>query len=327
MANLVERYIHQVGRYLPPKERAEIEAELRSQIQDQMDDRFEGTPSQEDIAAVLLELGDPRQMAVSYSSDKYLVGPELYPFMMLVLRYGWLLIPAMVIFLNIFGVLTSTQRPALFGWLIETLLAVLQTGFIFTGVVVIFFAAVQHSGEEIEKKQEFNPLNLPEVDDPAAVDRTEATIGVAFGLFGMLVLLFFLRVGGLTLRFNLSDPGEGIPAPAVWLLLSFIVVFVMVILNFLALRRSRWSFGMLLAQTILEVFGSICMYFAVYVPVYERIIASNPSLATVPFVDKVPQMIAVIIALLALLDKGIQLVRIWNYRNSGHAPLTTQTDQ
>ena len=32
MADLVERYIYEVGRYLPKKERAEIQAELRSQI-------------------------------------------------------------------------------------------------------------------------------------------------------------------------------------------------------------------------------------------------------------------------------------------------------
>jgi hypothetical protein len=89
MSELIERYVHQVGRYLPNKERAEIQAELRSQIQDQLDDRYEGAPTQADVAAVLKELGDPRRMAASYGGEQYLVGPDLYPVMMMVLRRGW----------------------------------------------------------------------------------------------------------------------------------------------------------------------------------------------------------------------------------------------
>jgi len=50
MTELVERYVHQVGRYLPPQKRAEIEAELSSQINDQLDDRFAGRPTQQDVA-------------------------------------------------------------------------------------------------------------------------------------------------------------------------------------------------------------------------------------------------------------------------------------
>ena len=79
MSELIERYVHQVGRYLPSKERAEIQAELRSQIQDQLEDRYEGAPTQTDVAAVLKELGDPRRMAASYGGEQYLVGPDLYP--------------------------------------------------------------------------------------------------------------------------------------------------------------------------------------------------------------------------------------------------------
>ena len=53
MSELIERYVHRVGRYLPGQERAEIEAELRSQIQDQLEDRYEGAPTEADVVAVL----------------------------------------------------------------------------------------------------------------------------------------------------------------------------------------------------------------------------------------------------------------------------------
>ncbi|KAB2859741.1 MAG: hypothetical protein F9K46_10945, partial [Anaerolineae bacterium] len=122
---LVERYVHQVGRYLSQKERAEIEAELRSMIQDQLDDRFEGAPSPADVASVLSELGDPRQMAASYGSQQYLVGPDLYPSMMRVLRLGWVRVPMVVVVLNIVWTLITSQEGTLFGMFFETLSTVL----------------------------------------------------------------------------------------------------------------------------------------------------------------------------------------------------------
>jgi len=313
MAELVERYVHQVGRYLPPKERAEIEAELRSQIQDQLDDRYEGSPSEADVASVLAEFGDPRQMAVSYSSQQYLVGPELYPFMMMVLRYGWLLVPAIVVFLNIFGALVSSQQNTLLGLLIETVIAALQATLIFSAVVVLFFAIMQHSGVELDdlddKEKAFNPLALPEVDDPGVVDRVEAAFGLAIGTIVVLVLLYWLQVGGLTLRFNLNDPGEVIPVSVLWLILLIIFVIGQVILQLLVLRRNRWSAGLLASQTLLEVFGVVCLYFAVLQPGFERL-TTNP-----PLTD-LPEIIAVSFAVITLLSKGTTLVRLWNYQSS-----------
>ncbi len=327
MAELVERYVHQVGRYLLPKERAEIEAELRSQIQDQLDDRYEGSPSPADVASVLAEFGDPRQIAASYNSERYLVGPDLYPFMMMVLRHGWLLIPVIVVFLNIFGALVSSQPITLLGLFIETLVAALQATLIFSAVVVLFFAIMQHSGAEFDEKEEaFNPLDLPEVDDPSDVDRFETAFGIAFGTFMALVLLYFLRVGGLTLRFDLSDPGEVIPFPALWMLLLIIVTFAMLILHLLVLRRNRWGVGLWLTQTVLEVFGMVCLYFAVLEPIFERILTANPTLIDMPIIGSAPEIIAVSYAVVTLVGRGSRLVKLWNYRQSATPPFTVKTD-
>jgi hypothetical protein len=323
MNEWVERYVHQVGRYLPPNERAEIEAELRSQIQDQLDDRYEGAPSEEEVAAVLAEFGDPRQMAVSYSSDKYLVGPALYPFMMMVLRYGWLIVPSVMIFLSIFGALTSPPENPLLGFIVEPLIAALQATLIFSAVVVLFFAILQHSGDKFDKEKEpFNPMNLPKVDDPASVDRFEGAFGIAFGTIVMLMLLYFLNVGGLTLRFNLNDPGEVIPSPALWILLLIMAGCAMLILEALVLRRNRWSVGLWLTETVLEVFGMICMYFAVLKPIFEHIVTTNPSLS---FIDSAPELIAIGYAVITLIGRGSRLVKLWNYSNNTTPNFTVKT--
>lgn len=327
MAELVERYVHQVGRYLPPNERAEIEVELRSQIQDQLDDRFEGAPSPADVASVLAEFGHPHQMAASYNRERYLVGPDLYPFMLLVLRYVWVLVPTIVIFLNTFGiVITPTQTP-LINLIVETVLDALQATLIFSAIAVLLFAFIQRVRSEIDAKEAaFNPLNLPKVDDPYSVDRFESVFGLVFGTIVTLVLLYFLRVGGLTLRFNLGDPGDIIPVSLTWLALLIASSSTILLLHLWVLRRNRWTIALWLTETVLEVFGMICLYFVLYEPLFTRIVAAVPALAGIPGIDAAPEIFVVITALISLLSRGSKLVDMLNTRNRGASPYSVQMD-
>ncbi|HKY55046.1 MAG TPA: permease prefix domain 1-containing protein [Anaerolineales bacterium] len=80
--NLIERYIAAVGRYLPEKERGDIEAEIRSMLEDMIDERNQqtGKPVHDEVVvAVLEELGDPKLLAQKYAPAKrYLIGPDWY---------------------------------------------------------------------------------------------------------------------------------------------------------------------------------------------------------------------------------------------------------
>ena len=326
MGDLVERYVHQVGRYLPKNERADIQEELRSLIGDQLDDRFAGTPSQADMAAVLAEFGDPRQIATSYNRERYLVGPDLYPYMVMVLRHVWVIVPTVVLFLNIFGALASSQEIAWLNLLVETLVAILQATFTFSGVAVMIFALVQRINTELEKNEStFNPLTLPKVDDPRTVDRSEAIIGSIFGSFVMLIFLYFLRVGGLTLHFDLSNPGDVIPVPTGWLLLFIVAGIAMIALNLVVLRRNRWSAALWLTETVLEVFGMICLYFVLYEPIVGSIMASSSSLADVPVIESLPEIIVIVTALITLLGRGSKLVGMWSYQNDAPSPFAIKS--
>ena len=80
--NLMELYISEVGRRLPKKTRADIEAEIRSALQDLLDERSRaaGKPADEEmVLAVVKEYGDPEKVAASYEGERYLIGPQLYP--------------------------------------------------------------------------------------------------------------------------------------------------------------------------------------------------------------------------------------------------------
>lgn len=327
MTDLVERYVHQVGHYLPPKERAEIEAELRSQIQDQLDDRFPGVPSPEQVAAVLAELGHPYRIAASYSGDRYLVGPMLYPYLMMVLRRVWLIVPAIMVFLSIFGALTASPPASPFTVLLETVWSVVQATLMVTAVVVLFFAVLQQTFmQRTDDEANFNPLELPEVDNLASIDRFETIFGIVAGSVGILVFLYFLRVGGLTLRFNLNDPGAVIASPAGWMLALVLLVAGQVIMHLLALRENRWSAGTLLGQTVVEIASTIPFYFAVTSPLVQRLITDHPNLASVVFITRAPELFAVAYAVITLIGRGTALVRLWSYRGGDTSPFTVKAD-
>ena len=320
MSELIERYVHQVGRYLPGKERDEIQAELRSQIQDQLEDRYEGAPTQADVAAVLKELGDPRRMAASYGGEQYLVGPDLYPVMMMVLRRGWVIVPPVAILVRLLAVLFGDESSNLIGLLLETAAGAFQATAIFTGIVVIIFAILQHSGEDLDEitgnDKGFDPLALPEVDDPAEVDRFESIFGMAFGTFAVLVMLYFLRVGGLTLRFSLSDPGEVIPVPIPWLVALIAIGTTQMVLQLTALLRGRWGVALWLVNVALDIVGAVALYFVLWLPLADRLYAAVPALTGVPLIGRGAEAILVVSIVLTVIEGITKLIKMMSHRHN-----------
>lgn len=318
MTELVDRYIHQVGRYLPKKDRADIEAELRSLIQDQLDDRFAQSPSQADVASLLIELGDPYSMAASYNRERYFVGPVIYPFLIMLLRYIWVVVPSIVIFLNLFGALVSSRTDTtLSSLLLETLGSILQAAFTLSGVAVLFFAFVERrAAEKTIKVPPFNPLELPKVDDPRSVDHFEAAFGIGIGALMTVVFLYFLQAGGLTLRFNMRTPEDVIPVPTSWLVALIVAIVAMSLLQMVVLRLNYWTPQLLLVDMMLETFGVIGLYFVVLEPLLGRLLEANPSLAEITFIHSVPEAIAVIMALIIVLSKGSKFSNLLNERTS-----------
>jgi hypothetical protein len=315
MSDLVNRYVQQVGRYLPAKDRNEVEAELRSQIQDQLEAQFEGAPSQADTVAVLAALGDPRKIAASYGGKQYLIGPELYPTMMQVLRRGLTIVPTIAIIFTVIDAMSSAQSYSVPSVFFEAANSAVQSALTLSSVVVIIFAILQHSGVEMsDKNKSFNPLELPLLDDPHGVDRTESTFDVASGAFFALVLLYFLQVGGLTLRFNLSKPGEVIPVPLAWIVVLIIATVGMVAAQLWALWRNQWSLGLWLADCALELLSAVCAYFVFFKPIVGRFLAAAPPLADLQFAQNSAEIALVASLAVVVLTRVFRTIKMLRYR-------------
>jgi hypothetical protein len=316
MTDLVERYVRQVGRYLPKDERKEIENELRSLINDQLDDRYKGAPVEADVAELLAEFGEPRRMASSYGREQYLVGPDLFHIMVWVLQRGWVLIPVVVVLVKLILAFATGHEGTLIGLFLETLFLVVQAVFIFTGIVVLLFAVIQYTGVELDRaEKDFNPRDLPPVDDGAAVDRADAAFSMAFEAFFALILFYFLRVGGLTLRFNLSDPGEVIPVSVGWLVVIIVTSIGQILVNLAALRRGRWSVGLLLVEFGLKLLGLIGGYFVIFQPLFDWLFGAVPALANLPFAGRAPEIAAIVLGFIILVDTFSKLIKVvWGGR-------------
>lgn len=321
MSELIDRYVHQVGQYVHPKERREIEAELRSQIQDQLDDRYGGSATEGEVVAALKQLGDPRTMAASYSGGQYLVGPELYPVMMTVLRFGLPLVPSVVVIVNLIGAALSPDGANWLGLLIGSLFTAAQAALLFIGVVVGFFAILQHSGETLwgNDKQPFDPLQLPPADDAHSVDRFEASVGIATGTLVSIALLYYLQVGGLTLRFNLNDPGEVLPVPVGWLVVVLLTAFGGVLLSLWALLRRRWTLTTWGVQSALNLLGAVGLYFVLFRPILGRLLDSAPALGDYLSLDSAALMLTLSTVVVIALANGYKLIRLWQHRQGAAA--------
>jgi hypothetical protein len=78
---LIDRYVHEVGRRLPQAQRDDVQDELRSLLQEALDSRVNeqgAARSQSTAADVLREFGHPSEVADRYlPRPSYLIGPQL----------------------------------------------------------------------------------------------------------------------------------------------------------------------------------------------------------------------------------------------------------
>ena len=85
MNDLVDRYIWAVVKRLPAELRDDVADELRTTVADMLEER--GAEGDASVRDVLLELGDPAELALGYTGGRrYLIGPGLYPMYSRLLR-------------------------------------------------------------------------------------------------------------------------------------------------------------------------------------------------------------------------------------------------
>jgi hypothetical protein len=263
MDTIIDRYLAAVSEILPTKLRKDTVTEIRSLIQDALDDRSktEGrAPDDEMMVAVLKQFGPPESIVAPYLPERYLIGPSIFPTFILVLRIALPIIAVLSLVgfwigynqaVSITGVELMTNLVKSLG---NALSAVVQS----FGNIVLIFAILQWVLPEFKTKaKEWDPRNLKAIRQPDKIKRGELIVEIVFSLVGLIIFTFYLdRVGIynninglwtftpiLTSAFNAYIP---------WLDLFWVLT---ILLDALVLRKGSWNIGSRLFSILMSAFS------------------------------------------------------------------------
>jgi hypothetical protein len=191
--NLIDKYIVEVGKHLPRKNRTDIEAEIRSTLEDMLEERTQnsGPADEATVMAVLKEYGAPHEVAGKYKSREYLIGPRLFPFFERVIR----VVLAVVFGASLLGLITSLAQTGLTGPEILSAIGKWISG-LFSGMIAAFgyiaivFAVIERTkiGNRFEKEfTEWDPKDLERENDPDEVDKADHVATVIFSTLALVI--------------------------------------------------------------------------------------------------------------------------------------------
>jgi hypothetical protein len=246
--NLIDRYITEVGKYLPRKNRADIEAEIRSTLEDMLEERSQGQgPADEaTVLELLKEYGSPREVAAKYKTHQYLIGPRLFPTFELVLRIVLVIVAAA----SLIGLAASLAKTDLTGpaflSAIEQWFGSLISGLIAAfGNIALVFAIIERTrvAEKFEKEfLEWDPKELKSEPDPDQIDLPDHIATVILTVLALVVLNLYPNL--LSVRFPSNGAWVTLPVltEVFFRFLPWINIlgFVQIVFNGFMLSQRDW---------------------------------------------------------------------------------------
>ena len=192
---LIDMYVKAVGERLHPSRQKDVEAELRASILDALEARGASPESEDDVVAVLAELGGPERMAAEYQPNRrYLIGPELFPLFRRVMRVVLvtLVMASMVGFgvTLLLGGLADFQAGEL---LMDTLSFALRAALVALVVLVAVFAWLQRGEVRLPRGahpigKEWDPRSLAMRNAAERVPRFDAVTGLVVAAVVLVIL-------------------------------------------------------------------------------------------------------------------------------------------
>ena len=280
--SLIDRYIAEIGKHLPIRERTDIQKEIRSTLEDMLEDRKAGREVDEAMLVDLLkEFGKPEDVAASYLPERRLIGPQLYPIFSLV---AWVVLPILAVVLAItlgIGLFSAHMEP------LETLkgigfllLEIGQALVMAFGSIVLTFAILERvfwvkeiraevlaevPGIKLErkgeKKETWDPRDLPEVEDVEKFSIPGLAAEIAFILAAIVIFNFFPQIIGFAILHDNEWTFLPLLSDAFFKYLPFINALwgLQIVLDLVLLRQGRWGTAtrwlraaMLIANIILD---------------------------------------------------------------------------
>jgi len=198
---LLDRYLQAVKKHLPWQRQDDIIAELKANLEAQLEDKEAelGRPlTNAEVEAWLKKMGAPFQMAARYFPQQYLIGPALFRMYWLVLRMAvsW----AAIIYLIVSGVtlIASNSSPSA---VVDAILRIPSVVMTIAAWVTLIFAAIEFGATHYPSKLraltgdsfDWSSGTMPPVQTGSASGKdsrsyTQAVAEVVFGFIGLVWL-------------------------------------------------------------------------------------------------------------------------------------------
>jgi hypothetical protein len=271
--DLINRYVHEVGQYLPHRMRADVEAELRSLLTDSVEERSraEGEAASDALAgAVLREFGTPKDVAARYAPEpQYLIGPRLYPVYVVSVKVMLPVLAALVVALVVAGRFQAPGEQPSLAVFVRATGKFLWGALVNLGIMTLVFALVERAMRTREAAGSgFDPAKLPPVDDPDKISYFGrifaiymiAVLALAFNVFpGWVAVFVFHGHEGTVYPLLAPEFDRYLPLLNAWWFLAFV-------LNLVVLRQGRWRRPTRWAEFGLEVANALILLLVVTGP-------------------------------------------------------------
>ena len=336
--NLIDKYIAEVGKYLPRRNRADIEAEIRSTLEDMLDERKqgEGPADEATVIQLLKEYGTPRKVAESYGTKQYLIGPRLYPTFILVTQIAIsVLLVIMLVGLGLGLADSDLTGPSFLITVGESLLGMLSSLIAVFGNIVLVFAILERTlpAEEFENEvEEWDPEKVASEPDPDRVSFAEQIFSIIFTAALLIVLNLYPGIIGF--GFFQNDEWVFITpllSEAFFSYLPWINILGLleIVLSIILLRQGFWQTWTRITRAVLEL-GSIALAVVMLrgpslVALNVSDFAGTPLAESAPVfvrvVEWVPTLVLTILIIIASIEVGQMVYRLVKSRDASPYPV------
>ncbi len=276
--NLIDRYVTEVGKHLPlVKGRKDIEKELRSTLEDMLEDRAQkaGRAADEAMEIELLkEYGSPQEVAATYNPQPYLIGPRMFPFFLMVLKIVTTVITIVLLVLT--GIKIATMSPMAgpeFAKAIgEGLLGVVSSVIAAFGNIVLVFAILERfvpaAKFKLDEEKKWDPASLKVEPEPNEVKIWEPILAIVFTFIALSIFNYNPQLIGI---YTVSgDKWSIVPVLTEaffrWLPWINIGWIAEIILNGMLLRTGHWNMSTRIFSIGIKIFQIVIGYFLLIGP-------------------------------------------------------------
>ena len=336
--NLIDKYIAEVGKHLPRRNRADIEAEIRSTLEDMLEERKQTQGAVDDamIVELLKEYGAPRKVAESYVGPRYLIGPRIYPIFELVTKIVLTVLFGLALAgLGIGLASSSVTGPEFLKTVGESALGLLSGLITAFGNIVLVFAILERTlpAKEFEKDvEDWNPADLANEPDPDRVKFGEQIVGIFFLVLFLVIFNLYPGVIGFGF-FNESDwvfispvLTEAFFGYLPWL---NILALLQIVFSVYLLRQGVWNTGMRILNIVLELAGIALAVVMLRGPALAAL--TSEQLANTPLAESgqvfttvanlIPTLVLTIIIIISSIEVAQMVYQLMKSRPSSTYPV------